>query len=704
MASCISLLGRNARSTAGLTLGLLLAGALVALGCWRRTGALAEVNGGEATVDYARQFAGRRNARAPEFPAGMTWLNTGRELSLRELRGRFVLLDFWTYCCINCIHIMPDLAYLEEKHAGDPFVVVGVHSAKFTNERDADNIRQAIMRYEIAHPVVNDSRMAIWKAYGVSSWPTLVLIDPEGYVVWTASGEGHRDTIDAILAAGLRYYSERGVLDRTPLDLQREGRPATDLAYPGKVAVDPVEGLLYICDSNHNRIVVTDLDGRFVDAIGTGAIGLDDGPYGEATFNRPQGLALYDGDLIVADTENHTLRRVNTQRRTVYTIAGTGEQSRTYARGSGKGREVALSTPWDVVATGDTVYVAMAGTHQIWSYDLAQDHIQPFAGTGREARIDGPAARAAFAQPSGLATDGKTLFVADSEISSVRAIDLSSRRVTTLVGGDLFDFGDRDGVGDRARLQHCLGVLFYRGKLYVADTYNHKIKIVDPASRTIRTYLGTGEPGNGDGESPEFYEPSGLAAVGDRLYVADTNNHAIRVVDLETDRVSTLTLTGVPRPMTSPVHAMASVEPEELPGVVVAPGEGEIRVAVALPFGHHLTEGAPSGYKVETEGAALKVQAATGSVQGPEFAIPYLATEGRGSVTLEVNLYHCGTEGICQVRIVAWRVPVEVRAGGAGAIEIKDALPVGLGRAPDDRHFYYRPGSMVTRGGLVSRS
>jgi DNA-binding beta-propeller fold protein YncE len=674
----MSRLGRC--QTAGWVAGLLLAaGALLAAGCSRKGGAAAEVTEGEPTVDYERVYATRRNVRAPEFPSGMTWLNTGRELSLRELRGRFVLLDFWTYCCINCIHTMPDLAYLERKYAGQPFVAIGVHSAKFTNERDSDNIRQAIMRYEIAHPVVNDAEMAIWRSYSVSSWPTLVLIDPGGYVVWAASGEGHRETMDAILAAGLQYYGERGVLDRTPLELEREARPASDLAYPGKLALDPEKGLLYISDSNHNRIVVTDLDGRFVDVIGSGAIGLDDGPYGEATFNRLQGLALYEGDLIVADAENHALRRVDTERRTVRTIAGTGEQSRTYARGSGKGREVALSTPWDVVVVGDTLYIAMAGTHQVWSYDLARDHVEPFAGTGREARIDGPTDRAAFAQPSGLATDGKTLFVADSEISSVRAIDLASGRVTTVVGGDLFDFGDRDGVGDRARLQHCLGVLFHQGKLYVADTYNHKIKIVDPTSRMIRTYLGTGRPGSRDGDSPEFYEPSGFAAVGDRLYVADTNNHAIRVVDLTTDRVSTLELTGVPTPMTSPVHAKASVEPEELPGVVIAPGEGRIRVAVALPFGHHLTEGAPSGYKVEIEGAALKVEAPTGSVAAAEFAVPYVATEGMGSVTLEVTLYHCGVEGICQVRTVAWRVPIEVREGGASTVEIKDRLPVSLG-------------------------
>ncbi|MFQ6131656.1 MAG: thioredoxin-like domain-containing protein [Armatimonadota bacterium] len=656
--------------------GIALAGILLALplvcsaGCARNDAEADGVGEGDM-INYEALIAQATAVRAPEFPPGMEWLNTGRELSLRELRGKFVLLDFWTYCCINCMQTLPDLAYLEHKYAGQPFVVIGVHSAKFTNERDADNIREAIMRYEIAHPVVNDAQMQIWRSYGAAAWPTLSLIDPRGYIVWAAHGEGHRQALDQIIGAGLAYYEERGGLDRSPLQLQRETRPPGPLAYPAKLAIDAEGQRLYISDSNHNRIVVTDLEGNFVEAIGSGAIGLVDGAYDEAAFNRPQGLALYHGDVIVADAENHALRRVDTSAKTVRTIAGTGEQSRLYARGSGRGLDVALATPWAVLAHGDTLYIAMAGTHQIWHYDLARDHIEPYAGTGREARVDGPAARAAFAQPSGLATDGRTLYVADSEISCVRAIDLASREVRTIAGGDLFEFGDVDGVGDAVRLQHPLGVIFHQGVLYLADTYNHKLKIVDPEARAVTSYLGSGAPGRKDGESPEFYEPSGFAAAGDRLYVADTNNHAIRVVDLSTKEVSTLALRGIPRPQASSVSALPSPQPTQLPAVTIAPGKGVLRISLRLPAGHHLTPGAPSAYAITVKGTALDLDSTSGPMEVAETSIPYQARAGESTLTIEAMAYHCKEGGgVCQVRSAAWRVPVKVEAGGSTAIEV----------------------------------
>jgi len=124
------------------------------------------------------------------LPTDLVWLNTAKPLRLEELRGKFVLLDFWTYCCINCMHVIPELKRLEKGYPTE-LVVIGVHSAKFSNERLTDNIRQAILRYEIGHPVVNDKEMQIWRSYAVRSWPTLVLVDPEGYVIGAYSGEGN---------------------------------------------------------------------------------------------------------------------------------------------------------------------------------------------------------------------------------------------------------------------------------------------------------------------------------------------------------------------------------------------------------------------------------------------------------------------------------------------------------------------------------
>lgn len=476
----------------------------------------------------------REPVRAPDFPPGFTWLNTDHPLTLKELRGRVVLLDFWTYCCINCQHILPDLAYLEQKYAEAPFTVIGVHSAKFENEQEPANIRDAILRHGIQHPVVVDEDHAIWEAYGVRGWPTLVLLDPRGYVLGGVSGEGHRDLLDTTIAQVLDAYGAKGLLSSATLELplERELRPITALSYPGKVLADAVGNRLFIADSGYNRLVITDLDGQPLEVIGTGTPGKDDGPFETATFHGPQGMALLGNFLYVADTENHLIRRLDLVARTVETVAGTGAQARGRERG-GPALQTALNSPWDLCAVGEQISIAMAGPHQIWRFDPVAAEVAVFAGSGREARIDGPAHEAAFAQPSGIATDGRQLFVADSEISSVRVVSLGQQpAVCTLAGGDLFAFGDQDGVGDTVRLQHCLGITYAEGVLYLADTYNHKVKRIDPASGAVLTLLGDGTAGDASGERPRFREPGGLSVAGARLYIADTNNHRIQVADL----------------------------------------------------------------------------------------------------------------------------------------------------------------------------
>lgn len=490
----------------------------------------------------------REPVRAPELN-GAAWLNTDHPLTLAELRGKLLLLDFWTYCCINCMHVLPDLKYLEEKYAGQPLVVIGVHSAKFENEKDTDNIRQAILRYDIRHPVVVDVNHRLWNAYAVRGWPTLVLVDPAGYILGAVSGEGHREQLDTIIAAALEAYREGGLLDEQPLPLhlESEARVDTPLAYPGKILAHPESNRLFISDSGHHRIVISSLDGTLLDTIGAGAAGADDGLFEEATFRNPQGLAL-DAEhdwLYVADTDNHLLRRLDLRERTVSTVAGTGEQS-IGPELRAPALEQGLNSPWDLCFVDGLLYIAMAGPHMIWLYDPASEELRHVAGSGREARIDGAGRRAAFAQPSGLTSDGRALYVADSEISSVRKVTLGDEaEVTTVAGGDLFQFGDVDGVGDLARFQHPLGVAWQDGAVYVADTYNHKIRKIDPESRRVSSVLGDGTPGKEDGEQPRFYEPGGLSFVGERLFIADTNNHAIRVAELNSKTVSTLTIGGL---------------------------------------------------------------------------------------------------------------------------------------------------------------
>jgi thiol-disulfide isomerase/thioredoxin len=636
--------------------------------------------------------------RAPELEGGRGWLNTDAPLSLAALRGKVVLLDFWTYGCINCLHIIPDLQKLEEKYARQ-LVVIGVHSAKFDNEKETENIRRVVLRYGIEHPVVNDADFRIWNAYAVNAWPTQVLIDPAGYVVGVARGEGNYEAIDKAVGQLVEEFRRRGQLDEQPLKLALERAKVGDLplAFPGKVLADEQGDRLFIADSNHNRVVVTRLDGTLLEIIGTGARGAQDGAYDRATFQRPQGLALGGEHLYVADTSNHLIRRVDLKARKVETVAGTGEQSRDYRVRRGPARTTALSSPWDLLLDGRTLYVAMAGPHQIWRLDLDAREVSVFAGSGAEARRDGEPGEAAFAQPSGLAFGARTLYVADSESNIIRAIGLGADgAVQTLAGGDLFEFGDRDGRGDDVRLQHPLGVVFHDGQVYVADTYNHKIKTLDPRAREVRTFAGTGRPGQADGERPSFYEPGGLSVARGRLYVADTNNHAVRVVDLKTKRTTTLKLDGL-SPPDLPPDAAAPAGPnatEVAAGTqrLAAGARATLVVDVRLPVGHHLNPSAPQRYNVSVEGGFehLKLATMTPSADNPRghaggmgvtekglklpLRVPVEAlTPGAATLAVRLTLYYCREDntGVCRIKTLAWRAPVVVADDPAAPREIK---------------------------------
>ncbi|HYX42371.1 MAG TPA: hypothetical protein VE821_11770, partial [Pyrinomonadaceae bacterium] len=476
---------------------------------------------------------------------------------------------------------------------------------------------------------------------------TRYLIDPAGYVIGRVEGEGGYEQLDKLIGDTIMEFRQRGQLNEQPLKLALERAQVGDLplAFPGKVSADAKSERLFIADSNHNRIVITKLDGTLLDIIGTGARGAQDGAFDHATFFRPQGLAL-DGDaLYVADTENHLLRRVDLKARTVETIAGTGAQARSFDVAPGPARNVALSSPWDLQLVGRALYVAMAGVHQIWRYDLESRQIAVFAGTGREAREDGTRTLAAFAQPSGLSTDGHKLYVADSEANIIRAITLDAppqgaqpppaetpidrstprqfevqnvdvplaavNQVRTLAGGDLFEFGDHDGRGDEVRLQHPLGVVFADGALFIADTYNHKLKRLEPQTGTVKTFAGTGTPGQTDGAHSSFYEPGGLSFANGKLYVADTNNHAIRVVDAHTGATSTLMLRGLRPPEMSAVQlaetnqiAPNAEEIKLAPQRLQKTDEGALVINVDLPAGYHLNESAPQRAQVSIESGA----------------------------------------------------------------------------------------------------
>ena len=735
------------------------------------SGARAQASEGNETQPevIGMSIPDRGRVRAPELGSNRVWLNTERPLSLAALRGKVVLLDFWTYGCINCIHIIPDLKRLEAKYPNN-LVVIGVHSAKFENEKQSDNIRQIILRYEVEHPVVNDADFSIWQSYAVRAWPTQMLIDPAGYIVGKVEGEGNYEVIDEAIADTLAEARKRGELNEQPLKLALERAKVGDmpLAFPGKILADAKTDRLFITDSNHNRIVITKLDGTLLDTVGSGERGAADGWFSTATFHRPQGLALEGDALYVADTENHLIRRVDLKTRTVSTVAGTGAQA---AGGFGDeaartpARATALNSPWDLQLVRRTLFIAMAGPHQIWRLNLARGQVSVFAGSGREARVDGARQSAAFAQPSGLTTDGRMLYVADSESNIIRAIDLSpspsapaatpeareaddpleddalvplapevartphannstppeqsdeaqaanastptptpapapSGQVETLAGGDLFEFGDADGAGDAARLQHPLGVAYAEGAVFIADTYNHKIKRLDLQTRAVKTFAGTGKPGQADGDKPSFYEPGGLSVAHGKLYVADTNNHAVRVVDLRDGRTSTLPLRGL-RP---PAASMKRLE--ENAAAAPAPNSSEMQLApqrlllareadaaagagnalvveVDLPDGYHLNELAPHRLQATVERGAERVvfadnahrltRAAKDLLRFPLRLPLRTLSDGAAELRLQLTLYYCREDntGACRIKTLIWRAPVNVTSDPAAPREIK---------------------------------
>lgn len=672
--------------------------------------------------EVSGQMRGR--VRAPELTGGKGWLNTDKPLSIAALRGKVVVLDFWTYGCVNCMHIIPDLKRLEAKYANQ-LVVIGVHSAKFANEKETENIRRIVVRYELEHPVVNDADFTIWRAYAVRAWPTVMLIDPAGYIVGKAEGEPSYDALDKAIGQLVADFRKRGELNEQPLKYALERAKVGDLplAFPGKVLADAKHDRLFISDSNHNRIVVTRLDGTLIETIGTGASGATDGAFDHATFHRPQGLALDAGKdstedaLYVADTENHLIRRVDLKARTVTTIAGTGVQSRVYPSEEGASatvaRTTALNSPWDLQLVGRRLYIAMAGPHQIWRMNLNTNQLARFAGSGREGRGDGARLTADFAQPSGLTTDGAMLYVADAESNVIRAVDLARAaktsgddeplttadnednavevppQVTTLAGGNLFDFGDVDGAGDAVRFQHPLGVFYVEGAgVFITDTYNHKIKLLDPATGNVKTVAGTGKPGQADGEHASFYEPGGLSAANGKLYVADTNNHAIRVVDPATGKTSTLNIRGLQPPSATATNATTETNAAPLaqeltvaPQRLAAGASAALTISVELPAGYHLNESAPQHLQVSVLSGAQTLAPAgnqpftrAGRDVKLPLSVPLVAhAAGEAELRAQLTAYYCREDntGVCRIKTLIWRIPVQVSADPSAPHELK---------------------------------
>ncbi|GAA2278542.1 hypothetical protein GCM10010145_63210 [Streptomyces ruber] len=599
----------------------------------------------------------RARVRAPELIGKGGWLNTGGEqYTLADLRGRIVVLDFWTFCCINCLHVLDELRELEEKHR-DTVVIIGVHSPKFVHEAEHQAVVDAVERYHVEHPVLDDPELATWKQYAVRAWPTLVVIDPEGYVVAQHAGEGHAHAIEKLVEELEAEHEAKGTLRRGDGPYVAPEPEPTVLRFPGKALVLP-GGSYLVSDTTRHQLVELDADGETVlRRIGSGARGFADGTAAAASFNEPQGLALLDdGAVVVADTVNHALRRLDLETGYVTTLAGTGRQWWQGSPTSGPAREVDLSSPWDVAVFGGRVWIAMAGVHQLWTYDPAGDGeggtVAVAAGTTNEGLVDGPGEQAWFAQPSGLAVsaDGERLWLADSETSALRWVDREGA-VHTAVGTGLFDFGHRDGAAEQALFQHPLGVTALPdGSVAVSDTYNHALRRYDPATGEVTTL------------ATDLREPSDAVLVGDDIVVVESARHRLTRLRLPEEAVK----------VASVAHRTQRAATD------VAPGALRLDVIFQAPAGQKLdtrygpstrllVSSTPPGLLLKGEGADTDLSRTLELDPSVPEGVLHVSAMAASCDDDPANEYPA-----CHVHQQDWGVPVRITDGGT------DRLPLVL--------------------------
>jgi len=599
--------------------------------------------------------------RAPEL-RGRAWLNTGgRTLSIKGLRGKIVLIDFWTFCCINCLHVLDELRPLEEKYA-DVLVTIGVHSPKFEHERDPQALASAVERYGVAHPVLDDPELTTWDQYAAKAWPTIAVVDPEGYVVASMAGEGHADGLARLVDELVATHAERGTLHRGqgPGDGPDDGRyvppgeEATLLRFPAKAVVGP-EGTLLVSDSAHHSVV--ELDGETaVRRFGSGERGRGDGTARDARFSEPGGLCLLPPhiaevagyDLVVADTVNHLLRGVNLASGDVTTVAGTGNQWRsTVDTLPGDELAVDLSSPWDLEWYEGVVIIAMAGIHQLWWFDPVKRTAGVYAGTTVEALRDGALDQVWMAQPSGLSVsaDGTTLWVADSESSALRFV--RDGEMHTVAGQGLFDFGHVDGPANQALFQHPLGVCALAdGSVLVADTYNGAVRRFDPTTDAVATV------------ATDLAEPSDIVVLPDGgVLVVESAAH--RLTQLAS---GTLTATGAST-------VSGSRHRTERPPTVLAPGEVSLEVIFEPAPGQKLDSSFGPSTRLDVsasppslliEGAGVTTDLGRRLVIASDVAGGVLQVVAQAA-TCDADAEHAA----CHLTRQDWGVPVVVAAAGA---------------------------------------
>lgn len=595
--------------------------------------------------------------RAPELTGAGGWLNTGgRALTRADLRGKIVILDFWTFCCLNCLHVLAELRPLEEKYR-DVLVIVGVHSPKFPHEADHQALTDAVARYDVRHPVLDDPQLRTWQEYAVRAWPTLVVVDPEGYVVSVAAGEGHAEGLARLVDELIAEHDARGTLRRGDGPYIAPPAPPSALKFPGKIAWRADTGSFLVTDSGHHSIVELAADGETaLRRIGSGRRGRLDGPAGTAEFAEPQGLLLLPAEvaaavgyhLLVADTVNHLLRGVRLDTGAVRTVADLPAALADTTVVTG--RVPPVPSPWDLAWWRGRVAVAAAGVHLLLEFDPRTGRVGLLAGTTVEGLRDGPALDGWLAQPSGLAVDGADrLWIADAETSALRWLTADGDGATlhTAVGAGLFDFGHVDGPAAEARFQHPLGVaVLPDGSIAVLDTYNGAVRRYDPVAGEVTTL------------ATEVAEPSGAVVVGDDLVVVESAAH----------RITRPVAPGTLRRITAPAT------PTRRPPAELSPGPVVLDVVFEPAPGQKLDDrfGPSTLLQVSASPPALLVSGAGESVEltrGLELAAA--GTEGVLHVTAQAASCDEGVEHpACHITRQDWGVPVRIVAGAPARLPL----------------------------------
>ena len=632
----------------------------------------------------------RVRLRAPEL-TGRRWINTGGDdLSLEDLRGKIVLLDFWTFCCINCLHVLDELRPIEEKY-GDVLVTIGVHSPKFEFERTVEAVDRAVERYGVEHIVLDDPDLVTWQAYTARAWPTLTLIDPEGYIVASMSGEGHSAGLASLIEELVEEHAAKGTLHRGDGPYVPPAPVERDLSYPGEVIrlsdIPGHEGNLLVADSGHHSLVEYDPTGtQIIQRIGSGGRGREDGAGDTARFSEPGGMtelprALAEQvgyDLVVADTVNHLLRgvRLTGDAPVVTTLAGTGEQFMVGANDNvvgspgaqapfeADGPTIRLSSPWDVLWAPATerVIVAMAGNHTIWDFDPATGVIRQLSGTMNEGLRDAtaPGEDAWYAQTSGLSlsADG-TVWLADSETSALRRLDPRDGTVTTQVGVGLFDFGFQDGPAAEARLQHPLGVAeLPDGSVAIADTYNGAIRRYDPVTETVSTLArGLEEPSDILVVLPEHTEGDDAEAAEPHLLIAESAAHR-------------LTAIAIPR---EALVVAEGAQSTKRPTTTINDASLDLEIGFTVPAGQKLDDrwGDPTHLQVSSTPPEL-ITSGAGGEDGLTRSLTLNPEVASGVLHITVRAAACDGEpggeiplhAACHLYQQDWGIPVVLEPGG----------------------------------------